>query len=117
MFYGIKEDGVTAEFGVKEVIRRSDFLGLKFYLHFPPIRKIGIIRDVPILKAKRAEGSNVRGTRPITVCFEKFHVNIRLSPPRPFCKYFLCSACCSDPALAGVVVTTLPSSGITLHNY
>ena len=33
VFYGIKEDGVTAEFGVKEVIRRSDYLSLRFYLH------------------------------------------------------------------------------------
>ena len=39
-----------------------------------PVRKLGIIREVPVLKARRAEGSNVRGTRPITVCFEKFQV-------------------------------------------
>ena len=83
VFYDMKEDGVTPEFAVKEVIRRSHFPRLRFHLYFHPIRKIGIIRDVPILKAKRAEGSNVRGTRPITVCFEKFHVNFESHPPSP----------------------------------
>ena len=37
-------------------------------------RKLAIIRDIPILKVKRCEGSNVRGTRPITVFFEKYQV-------------------------------------------
>ena len=37
-------------------------------------RKLAIIRDIPILKVKRCEGSSVRGTRPITVLFEKYQV-------------------------------------------
>ena len=34
---------------------------------------LGIARDVPILKVKRAHtGSNVRGSKPVTVYFQKF---------------------------------------------
>ena len=40
-------------------------------------RKLAIIREIPILKVKRSEGSNVRGTRPVTVFFEKYQVLVK----------------------------------------
>ena len=37
-------------------------------------RKLAISRDINMLKVRRAQGSAVRGTRPITVCFERYQV-------------------------------------------
>ena len=47
-----------AEGAVREVLRRT----------------LGFSREIGLVRARRAEGSSVRGTPPITVCFEKYQV-------------------------------------------
>ena len=37
-------------------------------------RKLAIIRDIPLARVRTCEGSNVRGTQPITVTFERYQV-------------------------------------------
>jgi len=56
VFYGVREEGFSPEAAIRDVIKR----------------KLAISRDINMLKVRRAQGSAVRGTRPITVCFERY---------------------------------------------
>ena len=64
VFYGInileeeeEENPQLVENKVREILKVS----------------LGIARDVPILRAKRAyTGSNIRGSKPVTVYFQKY---------------------------------------------
>ena len=38
-------------------------------------RQLAIIRDIPLARVRTCEGSNVRGTQPITVTFQRYQVS------------------------------------------
>ena len=93
VFYGVKEEADTPDTLVKEVIRRSDCCCDVYYVIFivsqkpscgkhlsnntshSTDRQLAIIRDIPLARVRTCEGSNVRGTQPITVTFQRYQVS------------------------------------------
>ena len=102
VFYGVKEEADTPDTLVKEVIRRytqSIFIEAVLWktpnntistlkdsilytinckgslLSHSTDRQLAIIRDIPLARVRTCEGSNVRGTQPITVTFQRYQVS------------------------------------------
>ena len=80
VFYGVKEEADTPDTLVKEVIRRyTQSIFIEAVLWKTPNnttdRQLAIIRDIPLARVRTCEGSNVRGTQPITVTFQRYQVS------------------------------------------